>query len=79
MLQKAEAKTYREGMRVLQFPFPVVPDLRKRWFFPVASHRPYALLAGRWIRREGADAVLVRNLKLAEHLLRQPGLPPSSP
>ena len=53
-----------------------VPDLRKRWFFPVASHRPYALLAGRWVRREGAEAVLVRNLKLAEHLLRQPGLPP---
>jgi glycosyltransferase involved in cell wall biosynthesis len=53
-----------------------LPDLRKRWFFPVASHRPYALLAAHWIRHEGADAVLVRNLRLADHLLRQPRLPP---
>jgi len=53
-----------------------LPNLHKRWFFPLASHRPYAFLAGEWIRRQGADALLVRNLKLADHLLRQPGLPP---
>ena len=28
-----------------------LPDLRKRWFFPVASHRPYALLAAMGPRR----------------------------
>jgi len=53
-----------------------LPDIRKRWFFPFASHRPYWLLARQWIRRRKADALVVRNLKLADYLLRQPGMPP---
>jgi len=53
-----------------------LPDIRKRWFFPLASHRPYYFLAGQWIRRNRADAVIVRNLKLADHLLRTPRMPP---
>jgi len=53
-----------------------LPDIRKRWFFPLASHRPYFFLAGRWIRRHRADAMIVRNLKLADYLLRLPHMPP---
>ncbi|WP_374339610.1 glycosyltransferase family 4 protein [Leeia sp.] len=47
-----------------------LPDYRKRWFFPFASHRPFYWQAVRWLRQHPVDAVYVRNLKLAEVLLR---------
>lgn len=47
-----------------------LPDYRKRWFFPFASHRLFYWQAVRWLRRHPVDAVYVRNLKLAEVLLR---------
>jgi glycosyltransferase involved in cell wall biosynthesis len=57
-----------------------VPDLRKRWFWPTRSSRPFYWLAVRELRRlrqaGEADAVLVRNLKLAEVLLQALGMPP---
>jgi glycosyltransferase involved in cell wall biosynthesis len=57
-----------------------VADLRGRWFWPTRSSRPFywqAVRELRRLRRSGeADAVLVRNLKLAEVLLRAPGVPP---
>jgi glycosyltransferase involved in cell wall biosynthesis len=53
-----------------------LPDIRKRWYFPLASHRPFYWMAGHWIRHRRADAVIVRNLKLAEHLLRITDIPP---
>jgi glycosyltransferase involved in cell wall biosynthesis len=57
-----------------------VADVRKRWFWPTRSSRPFYWLAVREVRRlaraGAADALLVRNLKLAEVLLRAPGMPP---
>jgi len=57
-----------------------VPDLRKRWFWPTRSSRPFYWLAIHELRRlrqaGEADAVLVRNLKLAEVLLQALGMPP---
>ncbi|MGA8055299.1 MAG: glycosyltransferase family 4 protein, partial [Burkholderiales bacterium] len=57
-----------------------LPDLRKRWFFPASSSKPFYWMAARNARALAAagdvEAVLVRNLKMAEVLLRAPGLPP---
>lgn len=47
-----------------------LPDLRRRWWWPGGSSKPFYWLAGRRLRRLKVDAVLTRNLKLAEHLLR---------
>lgn len=49
-----------------------IPDLRKRWFFPSSSNRPFYFRATRELSPLQADAVLVRNLKMAEFLLRSP-------
>lgn len=56
--------------------FSPTPVLRKRWFFPFASHRLFYRHAEKWVRANPANVVYVRNLKLAEHLLRRhPKLP----
>lgn len=52
-----------------------LPDVRRRWWFPVNSNRPFYMLATALLRRLSVDAVLVRNLKMAEHLLRYPTSP----
>jgi glycosyltransferase involved in cell wall biosynthesis len=46
------------------------PDLRRRWFFPTASNKPFYFMAGRQIRRERGCVLLVRNLRMAEYLLK---------
>ncbi len=51
--------------------FEYVPDLRKRWWLPSASSRPFYWMASRRLGALGIDAVLTRNLKMAEHLLRR--------
>lgn len=60
-------------------PVPIA-DLRRRWYWPSRSSRPFYWLAARELRRMHrsgqADAVLVRNLKLAAALLGARGLPP---
>ncbi len=48
-----------------------LPDLRKRWWFPFTSNKPFYFLATRALRRLAPDVVLVRNLKMAEYLLRR--------
>jgi glycosyltransferase involved in cell wall biosynthesis len=48
-----------------------LPDPRKRWWFPSASNKPFYWMAARALRHIGADVVLVRNLKMAEHLLKR--------
>jgi glycosyltransferase involved in cell wall biosynthesis len=53
-----------------------LPDPRRRWWFPSASNRPFYFMAARALDRLGADVVLVRNLKMAEHLVRRPPAPP---
>lgn len=55
------------GVKVVQ-----IPDPRKRWFFPSSSNRPFYFRATHELRPIQADAVLVRNLKMAEFLLRSP-------
>jgi glycosyltransferase involved in cell wall biosynthesis len=45
-----------------------LPDLRKRWWFPSGSNQPFYFLATRALRKLAVDAVLVRNLKMAEYL-----------
>lgn len=47
-----------------------IADLRRRWYFPSASNRPFYFLAGRRIRRERNCVLLVRNLRMAEYLLK---------
>lgn len=47
-----------------------LPDPRRRWWFPLASSRPFYAMARLALAGLDADAVLVRNLKLAEHLLK---------
>ncbi len=46
-----------------------------RWL-PFRSNRPFLWVAGRLLERLAPDVLLVRNLKLAESLLRLQGLPP---
>lgn len=46
------------------------PDLRRRWFFPTSSNKPFYFLAERQIRRERNCVLLVRNLRMAEYLLK---------
>lgn len=56
--------------------FAPLPDFRKRWFFPFASHRPFFVQALAWIRRHRPQALFVRNIKLAAWLLpRIDGIP----
>jgi len=51
-------------------------DPRKRWYFPFSTHKPFFWQAVRQLERGGFDAALVRNLKLARHLIeRLPRLP----
>ena len=47
-----------------------LPDLRRRWFFPSSSNKPFYFQATRWISKQDRSALLVRNLKMAEYLLR---------
>jgi glycosyltransferase involved in cell wall biosynthesis len=47
-----------------------LPDLTQQWWFPFRSNKPFYFLAARALTKLNADAVLVRNLKMAEHLLR---------
>lgn len=51
-------------------------DVRRRWFFPFRSNRLFFRQAAKLIAELGADALYVRNLKLAGHLLGLRGLPP---
>jgi glycosyltransferase involved in cell wall biosynthesis len=53
-----------------------VADLRKRWWMPGRSSRGFQMQAAAWLRRNPVDALLVRNLKLADALLRDPACPP---
>lgn len=53
-----------------------LPDPRNRWWFPSGSNRPFFFMAANYLPRLGADALLVRNLKLAERLLRRRHHPP---
>lgn len=46
-------------------------DPRKKWFFPFSTHKPFFWQAKRVLQNGQFDAVLVRNLKLADYLLRQ--------
>ena len=51
-------------------------DPRKRWYFPFSTHKPFFWQAARRLERGDFDAALVRNLKLARHLIeRLPRLP----
>jgi glycosyltransferase involved in cell wall biosynthesis len=53
-----------------------LPDPRRRWWFPISSNQPFYFMAARRLRKLGADVALVRNLKMAEYLLRRPtGIP----
>jgi glycosyltransferase involved in cell wall biosynthesis len=53
-----------------------LPDVRRKWYFPSSSNKPFYLMVGRWIQKQSADAILLRNLKLAAYLLSLKGLPP---
>ncbi len=53
-----------------------MPDLRRKWYFPSSSNKPFNMMVGRWIQKRKADAIILRNLKLAAHLLTLKGLPP---
>lgn len=46
-------------------------DPRKKWFFPFSTHKPFFWQAKRALQQGSFDAVLLRNLKLADYLLRQ--------
>lgn len=46
-------------------------DPRKKWFFPFSTRKPFFWQAKRALQQGSFDAVLVRNLKLADYLLRQ--------
>ena len=45
-------------------------DWRHRWFFPSSSHKPFYWRVSRWLKQHRPDAVFVRNLKLADVLLK---------
>jgi glycosyltransferase involved in cell wall biosynthesis len=51
-------------------------DLRQRWWAPSRSNKLFYVQARRWLRENRADAVLARNLRLAEEILDEPGLAP---
>lgn len=53
-----------------------VADFRNRWWFPSSSNKPFYWLAKRFLSNAATDALLVRNLKFAERLLKVRGLPP---
>lgn len=53
-----------------------LPDLRRRWFFPFRSNRLFFRRAAEVVAGLGADALYVRNLKLAGHLLARHDMPP---
>lgn len=48
-----------------------LPDLSARWWLPLRSNKPFYRMAAAVLKDLKADAVLVRNLKMAEHLLEQ--------
>lgn len=50
-----------------------LPDMRRHWWVPGRSNRPFYRQALAWLRKYPVDAVLVRNLKLAEYLLNAGG------
>lgn len=56
--------------------FQPLTDWRQAWWMPKGSNRLFYRQVVAWLRRHPVDAILVRNLKLAEVLLKQPGLPP---
>ena len=51
-------------------------DLRRRWWAPSRSNKLFYVQARRWLRENRADAVLARNLRLAEEIVDEPGLAP---
>lgn len=53
-----------------------MPDLRKRWWMPSRSNKAFQVQSAAWLRRNPVDALLVRNIKLADALLRDPICPP---
>jgi glycosyltransferase involved in cell wall biosynthesis len=53
-----------------------LPDVRRRWWFPVASNQPFYLMAARRLRQLRPDVVLARNLKAAEQILKRLPLVP---
>ena len=56
--------------------FVYLPDWRARWWLPLRSNKPFYRLATAVLKDLGAEAVFVRNLKMAEHLLRHtPAVP----
>lgn len=59
----------REGAEKLHFVH--FPEYRKRWFFPFSSGRIFLFQALRWLKGHPVDVVYVRNLKLAEFLLKR--------
>ena len=48
-----------------------LPNLRKRWWFPFASRRPFYAMAAWELKRHAVDVVLCRNLKMAERVIKQ--------
>ena len=56
--------------------FNYLPDLRKRWWNPSSSNKPFYWQAARVLKKLKVHGVLVRNLKLAEYLLKKRGMPP---
>ncbi len=56
--------------------FVYLPEWRARWWLPLRSNKPFYRLATAVLKDLGAEAVFVRNLKMAEHLLRHtPAVP----
>jgi len=53
-----------------------LPNLRKRWWLPVGSSRVFYRMATRAVKSLDVEIVLVRNLKMADRLLQDPGCPP---
>jgi len=53
-----------------------LPNFRKRWWLPVGSSRFFYRMATRMVAGLGVDAVLTRNLKMADRLLGQAACPP---
>ncbi len=47
-----------------------IPDISRRWWFPFRSNRPFFWRAKKYLENSNADAVLLRNLKLAGRLLQ---------
>ncbi|MEN9434383.1 MAG: hypothetical protein RLZZ422_1972 [Pseudomonadota bacterium] len=47
-------------------------DFRKRWWYPKRSNQAFYWQATYWVKKnkKNFDAILIRNLRLAEHLLR---------